>query len=114
MVQEVIRGTMKSEQITKAMRTSFQLIKNAASLDSESSTDKSVFSSIRHWLSFKRHIAYHLSHFGHKLDVSLTNELKRLVEGGAREIVFAITQTLEKSKQTAENNRRLSALVDGD
>ena len=113
-VQEVIRGTMKSEQITKAMRTSFQLIKNAASLDSESSTDKSVFSSIRHWLSFKRHIAYHLSHFGHKLDVSLTNELKRLVEGGAREIVFAITQTLEKSKQTAENNRRLSALVDGD
>ena len=113
-VQEVIRGTMKSEQITKAMRTSFQLIKNATSLDSESSTDKSVFSSIRHWLSFKRHIAYHLSHFGHKLDFSLTNELKRLVEGGAREIVFAITQTLEKSKQTAENNRRLSALVDGD
>ena len=29
-VQKVIRGTMKSEQITKAMRTSFQLIKNAA------------------------------------------------------------------------------------
>ena len=28
--------------------------------------------------------------------------------------MFAITQTLEKSKQTAENNRRLSALVDGD
>ena len=82
-VQKVIRGTMKSEQITKAMRTSFQLIKNAASLDSESSTDKSVFSSIRHWLSFKRHIAYHLSHFGHKLDFSLTNELKRLVKGGA-------------------------------
>lgn len=113
-VQEVIRGTMKSEEITKAMRTSFQLIKNAASLDSESSTEKSVFSTIRHWLSLKRHIAYHLSHFGHKLDVSLTNELKRLVEEGAGEIVFAITQTLEKSKQTPENNRRLSALVDGD
>ena len=113
-VQEVIRGTMKSEEITKAMRTSFQLIKNAASLNSESSTDKSVFSTIRHWLSLKRHIAYHLSHFGHKLDVSLTNELTRLVEEGAGEIVFAITQTLEKSKQTAENNRRLSALVDGD
>ena len=113
-VQEVIRGTMKSEQITKAMRTSFQLIKNAASLNSESSTDKSVFSTIRHWLSLKRHIAYHLSHFGHKLDVSLTNELTRLVEEGAGEIVFAITQTLESSKQTPENNRRLSALVDGD
>ena len=28
--------------------------------------------------------------------------------------MFAITQTLEKSKQTPENNRRLSALVDGD
>ena len=113
-VQEVIRGTMKSEQITKAMRTSFQLIKNAASLDSESSTDKSVFSSIRHWLSFKRHIAYHLSHFGHKLDVSLSNKLERLVEEGAGEIVLAITHTVEKSKQTFENYRRLSALVDGD
>ena len=113
-VQEVIRGTMKSEEITNAMRTSFQLIKNAASLNSESSTDKSVFSTIRHWLSLKRHIAYHLSHFGHKLDVSLTNDLKRLVEEGAGEIVFAITQTLENSKQTPENNRRLSALVDGD
>ena len=55
-----------------------------------------------------------MSHFGHKLDVSLTNELKKLVEEGAGEIVFAITQTLEKSKQTPENNRRLSALVDGD
>ena len=51
-VQEVIRGTMKSdlEEIAKAMRTSFQLIKNAASLNSESSTDKTVFSTIRHWL----------------------------------------------------------------
>ena len=115
-VQEVIRGTMKSDldEIAKAMRTSFQLVKNAASLDSESSTDKTVFSTIRHWLSLKRHVAYHLSHFGHKLDVSLTNELKKLVEEGAGEIVFAITQTLEKSKQTPENNRRLSALVDGD
>ena len=114
LVQEVIRGTMKSEEITKAMRTSFQLIKNAASLDSESSTDKSVFSTFRHWLSLKRHIGYHLSHFGHKLDVSRTNELKRLVEEGAGEILSAITKTLEKSKQTPENNRRLSALVDGD
>ena len=114
LMQEVIRGTMKSEEITKAMRTSFQLIKNAASLDSESSTDKSVFSTIRHWLSLKRHIAYHLSHFGHKLDVSRTNELNRLVEEGAGEIVFAISKTLEKSKQTPENNRRLPALVDGD
>ena len=113
-VQEVIRGTMKSEEITKAMRTSFQLIKNAASLDSESSTDESVFSTIHHWLSLKRHIAYHLSNFGHKLDVSRTNELKRLVEEGAGEMVFAITQTLEKSKQIPKNNRRLSALIDCD
>ena len=113
-VQEVIRGTMKSEEITNAMRTSFQLIKNAASLNSESSTDKSVFSTIRHWLSLKRHIAYHLSHFGHKLDVSLSNKLERLVEEGAGEIVLAITHTVEKSKQTFENYRRLSALVDGD
>ena len=28
--------------------------------------------------------------------------------------MFAITQTLEKSEQTPENNRRLSALVYGD
>ena len=112
-VQEVIRDTMKSEEIAKAVRTSFQLIKNAASLNSESSTDKSVFSTIRHWLSLKRHLAYHLFHFGHKLDVSLTNELKRLLEEGAGEIVSAITHTLEKPKQTFENNRRLFALVDG-
>ena len=110
LVQEFIRGTMKSEEITKAVLTSFQLIKNAASLDSESATDKSVFSTIRHWLSLKRHIAHHLSHFGHKLDVSLSNKLERLVKEGAGEIVSAITHTVEKSKQT----RRLSALVDGD
>ena len=110
LVQEFIRGTMKSEEITKAVLTSFQLIKNAASLDSESATDKSVFSTIRHWLSLKRHIAHHLSHFGHKLDVSLFNKLERLVKEGAGEIVLAITHTVEKSKQT----RRLSALVDGD
>ena len=114
LVQEFIRGTMKSEEITKAMLTSFELMKNAASLDSESATDKSVFSTIRHWLSLKRHIAYHLSHFGHKLDVSLSNKLERLVEEGAGEIVLAITHTVEKSKQTFENYRRLSALVDGD
>ena len=114
LVQEFIRGTMKSEEITKAVLTSFQLIKNAASLDSESATDKSVFSTIRHWLSLKRHIAHHLSHFGHKLDVLLSNKLERLIEEGAGEIVLAITHTVEKSKQTFENYRTLSALVDGD
>lgn len=113
-VQEVILRTMKFEEIPKAMRISFQLIKNAASLDSESSTDKSVFSTIHHWLSLRRHIADYLPCFGDTLNVSLTNELKRIVEEGAGEIVFAITQTLEKSKQTPENNRRLFALVDGD
>ena len=112
-VQEVIRGTMKSEEIAKAVRTSFQLIKNAASLDSESATDKSVFSIVRHWLSLKRHMAYHLSHFQRTLDVSQANELQKLVEEGAEEIVLAVTHTLEKSKQTFENNRTLFALVDG-
>ena len=114
LVQEVIRGTMKSEEIVRAVRTSFQLIKNTASLDSESATDKSVFSIVRHWLSLKRHMEYHLSHFQRTLDVSQANELQKLVEEGAAEIVSAVTRTLEKSKQTFENTRTLSALVDGD
>ena len=113
-VQEVIRASMKPEEIVKAVCTSFQLLKNAALPSSESATDTSVFSIIRHWLSLKRHTAYHLLHFGHTLDVSLAGELNKLIEEGAHEIVSAVSRTLEKSKQTLENHRRLSALVDGD
>ena len=113
-VQEVIRASMKPEEIAKAMCTSFQLLKNAALPGSESATDTSVFSIIRHWLSLKRHMAYYLLHFRHTLDVSLAGELNKLLEEGAHEIVSAVSHTLEKSKQTFENYRRLSALVDGD
>ena len=113
-VQEVIRASMKPEEIAKAVCTSFQLLKNAALPGSESATDTSVFSIIRHWLSLKTHMAYYLLHFGHTLDVSLAGELNKLLEEGAHEIVSAVSHTLEKSKQTLENYRRLSALVDGD
>ena len=113
-VQEVIRASMKPEEIAKAVCTSFQLLKNAALPGSESATDTSVFSIIRHWLSLKRHMAYYLLHFRHTLDVSLAGKLNKLSEEGAQEIVSAISHTLEKSKQTVENYRRLSALVDGD
>ena len=114
MVQEVIRASMKPEEIAKAVCTSFQLLKNAALPGSESATDTSVFSIIRHWLSLKTHMAYYSLHFGHTLDVSLAGELNKLLEEGAHEIVSAVSHTLEKSKQTLENYRRLSALVDGD
>ena len=113
-VQEVIRASMKPEEIAKAVCTSFQLLKNAALPGSESATDTSVFSIIRHWLSLKTHMAYYSLHFGHTLDVSLAGELNKLLEEGAHEIVSAVSHTLEKSKQTLENYRRLSALVDGD
>ena len=105
---------MKPEEIAKVLRTSFQLLKNAALPDSESVTDTSVFSIIRHWLSLKRHMAYHLLHFGHTLDVLLADELNKLINEGAQEILLAVTHTLENSKQSLENYRRLSALVDGD
>ena len=113
-VQEVIRASMKPEEIAKAVCTSFQLLKNAALPGNESATDTSVFSIIRHWLSLKTHMAYYSLHFGHTLDVSLAGELNKLLEEGAHEIVSAVSHTLEKSKQTLENYRRLSALVDGD
>ena len=113
-VQEVIRASMKPEEIAKVLCTSFQLLKNAALADSESVTDTSVFSIIRHWLSLKRHMEYHLLHFGHTLDVLLAEELNILIKEGAHEILLAVTHTLENSKQSFENYRRLSALVDGD
>ena len=113
-VQEVIRTSMKPEEIAKAVCTSLHLLKNAALPNSESATDTSVFSIIRHWLSLKRHVEKHLLHCGHTLDVSLAKELNKLRLEGAQEIVLAVSHTLEKSKQTFENYRRLSALVDGD
>ena len=57
---------------------------------------------------------YHLLHFGHTLDVLLAEELNILIKEGAHEILLAVTHTLENSKQSFENYRRLSALVDGD
>ena len=113
-VQEVIRTSMKPEEIAKAACTSLHLLKNAALPNSESATDTSVFSIIRHWLSLKRHVEKHLLHCGHTLDVSLAKELNKLRGEGALETVLAVSHTLEKSKQTFENYRRLSALVDGD
>ena len=43
-----------------------------------------------------------------------TDQLRRLVDTGIEEIVFAVSHTLEGSKQTLENRRRLSALLDGE
>lgn len=42
------------------------------------------------------------------------DQLRRLIDTGIEEIVFAVSHTLEGSKQTLENHRRLSALLDGD
>lgn len=114
LVQQVIRGIMTTQEIAEAMRTTFQLLKNAASSCSESATDMYVFSIIRHWLSLKRHIVYHILNFEATLDVSLAVELKELIKEGAEEIVLAVTRTRRKSKQTLENRRLLSALLDRD
>lgn len=53
-------------------------------------------------------------HVEAKPDGFETEELMRLLNRGATEIVFAVTHTLEGSKQTLKNRRRLSALLDGD
>ena len=110
-VQQVIRGTMASQEIAMAMRTTFQLLKNAASSAREPATDMSVFSIIRHWLTLKRHMEQQLR--ATPKDIQ-TDQLRRLVDTGIEEIVFAVSHTLEGSKQTLENRRRLSALLDGD
>lgn len=111
LVQQVIRGTMTSEEIVKAMCTTFQLLKSAALSAGESAADMSVFSIIRHWLTLKQHMEQHV---GAKPNGFHAEELRRLINSGAEEIVFAVTHTLEGSKQTLENHRRLSALLDGD
>lgn len=110
-VQQVIRSTMASQEIATAMCTTFQLLKNAASSAREPATDMSVFSIIRHWLTLKRHMEQQLR--ATPKDIQ-TDQLQRLVDTGIEEIVFAVSHTLEGSKQTLENRRRLSALLDGD
>ena len=52
-------------------------------------------------------------HIEAKPDGFEAQELMRLLYRGVKEIVFAVTHTLEGSTQTLENRRRLSALFDG-
>ena len=110
-VQQVIRDTMASQEITTAMCTTFQLLKNAAPSAGESATDISVFSIIRHWLTLKRHMEQQVR--ATPKDIR-ADQLRRLIDTGTEKIVFAVSHTLEGSKQTLENRRRLSALLDGD
>ena len=110
-VQQVIRSTMASQEIATAMCTTFQLLKNAAPSAGESATDMSVFSIIRHWLTLKRHMEQQLRATP---NYRQADQLRRLIDTGIKEIVFAVSHTLEGSKQTLENHRRLSALLDGD
>ena len=110
-VQQVIRSTMASQEIATAMCTTFQLLKNAAPSAGESATDISVFSIIRHWLTLKRHMEQQVR--ATPKDIR-ADQLRRLIDTGTEKIVFAVSHTLEGSKQTLENHRRLSALLDGD
>ena len=110
-VQQVIRSTMASQEIATAMCTTFQLLKNAAPSAGESATDMSVFSIIRHWLTLKRHMEQQVR--ATPKDIR-ADQLRRLIDTGTEKIVFAVSHTLEGSKQTLENHRRLSALLDGD
>ena len=55
-VQQVIRGTMASGEIAKAMCTTFKLLKNAALSAGQSATDLSVFYITRNWLTLERHM----------------------------------------------------------
>lgn len=110
-VQQVIRGTMTSEEIATAMCTTFQLLKNAALKAGESATDMSVFSISRHWFTLKRHMEQKFRATPKEIRA---DQLRRLIVTGTEEIVFAVSHTLEGSKQTVENRRRLSALLDGD
>ena len=110
-VQQVIRSTMASQEIATAMCTTFQLLKNAAPSAGESATDMSVFSIIRHWLTLKRHMEQQVRATP---KYRRADQLRRLIDTGIDEIVFAVSHTLEGSKQTLENHRRLSALLDGD
>ena len=110
-VQQVIRGTMASQEIATAMCTAFQLLKNAVLSAGETAIEMSVFSIIRHWLTLRRHMEEKLR--ATPKDI-WANQLRRLIGTGTEEIVFAVSHTLEGSKLTSENRRRLSALLDGD
>ena len=110
-VQQVIRGTMASQEIATAMCTAFQLLKNAVLSAGETAIEMSVFSIIRHWLTLRRHMEEKLR--ATPKDI-WADQLRRLIGTGTEEIVFAVSHTLEGLKLTSENRRRLSALLDGD
>ena len=110
-VQQVIRGTMASQEIATAMCTAFQLLKNAVLSAGETAIEMSVFSIIRHWLTLRRHMEEKLR--ATPKDIR-ADQLRRLIGTGTEEIVFAVSHTLEGSKLTSQNRRRLSALLDGD
>ena len=110
-VQQVIRGTMASQETATAMCTAFQLLKNAVLSAGETAIEMSVFSIIRHWSTLRRHMAEKLR--ATPKDIR-ADQLRRLIGTGTEEIVFAVSHTLEGSKLTSENRRRLSALLDGD
>ena len=111
LVQQVIRGTMTSQELEKAMNTAFQLLKKAAQSPGESATDKSVFSIIRHWLALKRHVEQQVRATP---DDSSAEKVAALMKSGSREIVFEVSRTIKGLSQTLENRRGLLALLDVD
>ena len=111
LVQQVIRGTMTSKEVEKAVYTTFQLLKKAAQSPGESATDKSVFSIIRHWLALKRHVEQQLRATP---DDSSAEKVAALMKSGSREIVFQVSRTIKGLSQTLENRRGLLALLDVD
>ena len=111
LVQQVIRGTMTSQEVDKAMYTTFQLLKKAAQSPGESATDRIVFSIFRHWLALRRHITQQVSA---RPNDSSAERLAKLINSGSREILFEVTRNLKGSTQTIENRRGLSALLDFD
>ena len=111
LVQQVIRGTITSKEVEKAVYTTFQLLKKAAQSPGESATDKSVFSIIRHWLALKRHVEQQLRATP---DDSSAEKVAALMKSGSREIVFQVSRTIKGLSQTLENRRGLLALLDVD
>ena len=111
LVQQVIRGTITSKEVEKAVYTTFQLLKKAAQSPGESATDKSVFSIIRHWLALKRHVEQQVRATP---DDSSAEKVAALMKSGSREIVFQVSRTIKGLSQTLENRRGLLALLDVD
>ncbi|CAH3046382.1 unnamed protein product, partial [Pocillopora meandrina] len=111
LVQQVIRGTMTSQELEKAMNTTFQLLKKAAQSPGESATDKSVFSIIRHWLALKQNIEQQVRVTPDDLSAE---KLLTLIDSGTGDIVLEVAHTLKGLRQTLENRRGLSALIDVD